>query len=166
MLLPSVIGNTERLGWVFGIDTRRANDRAGVSMPDFLDFRDRTQAFESLAARATGTLTLTGHGQASRLSVMYVTWDHLDVWALNAVRGRTFQKADSLPGAPRVVVLSHRMWQAKLAGDESVVGNSVILNGVPQTVIGVLDPRIDVGAFTYARCVGSARPRRWQERTA
>src|SRR5215213_2058645 len=91
VFLPNAIGNRERLGWVFGIDTRHANDRAGLSIPDLLDFRERTRAFESLAARTSGTLTLTGRGQATSLAVMRVTANHPYVWGLRAFRGRTFQ---------------------------------------------------------------------------
>jgi putative ABC transport system permease protein len=148
VFLPNVIGNRERLGWVFGIDTRRANDRAGVSIPDYLVFRERTHAFESLAARTVGTLTLTGRGQAMRLAVMRITANHLDVWALKAFRGRTFRYGDDLPGAPRVVVLTHRMWQTKFGGDESIVGSALALDGAPHTVIGILEPRADVGPFS------------------
>jgi putative ABC transport system permease protein len=148
VFLPNAIGNRERLGWVFGIDTRRANDRAGVSIPDFLDFRERTRAFESLAARTSGTLTLTGRGQATRLAVMRVTADHPYVWGLRAFRGRTFQDGDDLPGAPRVVLLTYRMWQAKFGGEESIVGSSLALDGAPHTVVGILEPRANVGPFS------------------
>ena len=148
VFLPNVIGNRERLGWVFGIDTRRGNDRAGVSIPDYLDFRERTHVFESLAARTGGTLTLTGRGQATRLAVMRVTANHLEVWALKTVRGRTFHDGDDLPGAPRVVVLSHKMWQTKFGGDETIVGSALALDGAPHTVIGILEPRANVGPFS------------------
>jgi putative ABC transport system permease protein len=148
IFLPSVVGNTERLGWVFGIDTRRANDRAGISIPDYLAFRDRTSVFEALAARTGGTLTLTGRGQASRLVAMRVSANHLDVWALRPIRGRTFRDGEDLPGAPRVVVLSHRMWQTRLGGEESIVGGALTLDGVPHTVIGILGPHVGVGAFS------------------
>jgi len=148
VFVPNVIGNRERLGWVFGIDTQRANDRARVSIPDFLDFRDRTNAFESLAARIGDTLTLTWHGQASRLSVMRVTANHLDVWAVKPFRGRTFRDGDDLPGAPKVVLLTHRMWRTKFGGDEAIVGSALELDGTPHTVIGVLDPRADFGPFS------------------
>jgi predicted permease len=148
MFLPPVFGNAERLGWVFGIDTRLGNNRAGVSIPDFLDFRERTHAFESLAARTGGTLTLTGRGQATRLAVMRVTANHLDVWAFKPLRGRTFRDGDGLAGAPRVVVLSNRMWQTKFGADESIVESALTLDGAPHTVVGVLEARVDVGPFS------------------
>ena len=146
-LVPSMVGNTERLGWVFGIDSQRADDRAAVSAPDFLDFESRAHSFEALAARTGGALTMTGRGQATRLVVMRVTANHFKVWALNAVRGRTLLPGEDRPGAPPVVVLTYRFWQARLAGDESIVGQTLMLNGIPHTVVGVMDPRLDWSAF-------------------
>jgi predicted permease len=44
--------------------------------------------------------------------------------------------------------LSHKMWQAKFGGDESIVGSAITLDGAPHTVIGVLEARVDVGPFS------------------
>ena len=137
------IQHPERLGWIISVDTRHANDRAGVSLPDFLDFRERTHAFASLGARTATTVTLTGHGQASRLGAWQTTANLLDIWGLPIANGRGFREGEDLPAAPKVVVISNRLWQTTLAGDPSVVGSSLTLDGVAHTVVGVLDPRLD-----------------------
>ena len=137
------IQHPERLGWIFSVDTRHANDRVGVSLPDFLDFRERTHAFASLGARAAATLTLTGHGQASRLGAWQTTANLLDIWGLPIAKGRGFLEGEDLPAAPRVVIISNRLWQSTLGEDPSIPGSSITLDGVPHTVVGVLDPRLD-----------------------
>lgn len=143
------IPHPERLGWVFSIDTRHANDRAGVSLPDFLDFRERTHAFASLGARTSATMTLTGRGQASRLGAVQVTSNFMEMWGLRIVDGRGFQDGEDLPEAPRVVIVSNRLWKTKLGGETSVVGTTLTLDGAAHTVVGVLDPRFDL-IFTVA----------------
>ena len=86
ILAPTVIGNTDRLGWVFAVDTRRATDRGLFSIPEFLDIRERSQSFEMLAARSYSPVVLTGHGQATRLTALKVTANHLPVWKIRLAR--------------------------------------------------------------------------------
>jgi putative ABC transport system permease protein len=144
------IQHPERLGWIFSVDTHHGNDRAAPSLPDFLDFRERTHAFASLGARARTTLTLTGRGQASRLAAWQVTANLLDIWGLKVAIGRGFRDGEDLPAAPRVVVISNRLWQTTLAGDPSVIGSSITLDGVPHTVVGVFEPRLDLVFANFA----------------
>jgi hypothetical protein len=144
------IQHPERLGWIFSVDTHHGNDGAAPSLPDFLDFRERTHAFASLGARARTTLTLTGRGQASRLAAWQVTANLLDIWGLKVAIGRGFRDGEDLPAAPRVVVISNRLWQTTLAGDPSVIGSSITLDGVPHTVVGVFEPRLDLVFANFA----------------
>lgn len=137
------IQHPERLGWIFGVDTRHANDRGAVSLADFLDIRERTHAFASLGARTNTTLTLTGRGQASRLGAFQVTANLLDIWGLPIANGRGFREGEDLPAAPRVVIISNRLWQTTLGQDPSIIGSSITLDGVAHTVVGILDPRLD-----------------------
>jgi hypothetical protein len=81
VLAPSVLGNTERLGFVFGVDTRTRNDRGLFSLPEFLDIRARASSFEILAARTRTNVVLTGHGQAARLGALRVTVNHFPALA-------------------------------------------------------------------------------------
>ena len=143
LFLNSWIQHPERLGWIFSVDTRHANDRAGVSLADFLDFRERTHAFASLGARTATTLTFSGHGQASRLGAWQTTVNLMDICGLPITNGRGFREGEDLPAAPRVVIISNRLWQTGLGGDPSIVGTSITLDGVAHAVIGVLDSRFD-----------------------
>jgi predicted permease len=137
------IEHPERLGWIFSVDTRHANDRAGVSLPDFLDIRDRSHAFASLGARTGGTVTLTGRGQATRLGAWLVTANLLDIWGLPVAQGRRFRDGEDLPKRPKVVVISNRLWQTALGADPAVIGSTITLDGVARTIVGVFDPRLD-----------------------
>lgn len=147
VLTPGVVGNTDRLGWVFGVDLEGANDRGLVSIPDFLDIRDRARSFEMLAARSGQTMILTGYGQAVRLGVLEVTVNHLPVWNITLFRGRPFVEEDAAPGATPVAILNYHVWQGRLGGDESLVGRTIFLDGEAVSVIGVLDPKYPTGAL-------------------
>ncbi|MGH7655022.1 MAG: ABC transporter permease, partial [Gemmatimonadaceae bacterium] len=63
------------------------------------------------------------------------------VIGVRAVVGRTFIDADEAPGAPASVVLAYSYWRTRFAGDSGIVGRSVMLDGAPHLVLGVLEPR-------------------------
>jgi ABC-type antimicrobial peptide transport system permease subunit len=54
--------------------------------------------------------------------------------------GRTFLDAEHQPGQARVVILSHGLWLRRFSGDSAVIGTSVVLDGEPHTVVGVMAP--------------------------
>jgi putative ABC transport system permease protein len=64
---------------------------------------------------------------------------------LAPLMGRTFTPADAVPGAPPVVVLRYKAWQSKFGGDPKILGRTLVLNGQPTTVIGVMPPRFSLG---------------------
>ena len=115
--------------------TRRGR---GFSWPDFVDLSARLQTFSAVAAFNGGSRTLTGLGEAERLTAVDVTPRFFEVLGVAPARGRAFNGADALDGAARVVILSDRAWRMRLAADPAAIGRSIVLNGDPHTVIGVL----------------------------
>ncbi len=57
------------------------------------------------------------------------------------ILGRQIRPEEDTPGGPRVVLLSHGVWQRRYAGDPSVVGRTITVNGNPHTIIGVMPPQ-------------------------
>jgi predicted permease len=64
-----------------------------------------------------------------------------DFLGVNPLLGRTIHAADGEPGAPPVAVMAHKMWVKLFNGDPSVVGRTLVLNGVPRTIVGVMPAR-------------------------
>src|SRR5262249_21352471 len=58
--------------------------------------------------------------------------------------GRSFSREEDLPNGPRVVVLSHALWNTRFGGDHEILGKTISLSGDPYTVIGVIAPSFDV----------------------
>ena len=145
LLRPLPVRDPATLGWVFGIDPQRGNDRARASAPDFIDYRRSLRSFSALAARSEATLTMSGRGDAERLAAAAVTANLFQVWGLRPKVGRLFRVGEDAPGAEPVVVLSHQFWQRQFAGDPAVVGSALTLDGKRVSVIGVLDPAIEIG---------------------
>jgi predicted permease len=77
---------------------------------------------------------------AKPLRSEYVTGSYFSTLGVGAFGGRVFTAEDDRPGAPPVMVLSHRVWQTTYASDPSVVGSTFVVEGHPFTVIGVAPP--------------------------
>ncbi len=67
-----------------------------------------------------------------------VTSRFFDVLGVTAEVGRTLLEGEDLPGRDRVAVLGHALWQQRFGGDRSVIGRSVIVDGIARTVVGVM----------------------------
>lgn len=147
VLKPLPLHDPATLGWIFNVGPQGDN-RALTSLADFYDFRERSHAFTSLGAWRMSTATLSGRGDAERLSTHEVTANLLDIWGVNRIAGRPFQRGDDAPGAAPVVMLSHQFWERRFAGDPNIVGQSLVLDGVSHIVIGVLDPAIEIGSLS------------------
>jgi putative ABC transport system permease protein len=145
LIRPLPIGAAGTLGWVFLVDPHTRSNRGTLSIPEFLDYRTSLSSFDSLAASTRGNVTLTDRGDARRLTASRVTANLIDAWGLRLVQGRTFSNGADAPGAAGEVVLSHRFWQHDLAGDPSIVGQTLILDNRPATVVGILAPDIEIG---------------------
>jgi putative ABC transport system permease protein len=142
---PLPIRDPAALGWIYTIDPQRGNDRGANSLPDFLDYRASVRSFQSLALSSQATLTMTGRGDAVRLTANRVTANLFDTWGIPVVSGRGFLPGEDAPGAMPVVVLSHKAWMRQFAGDRSIVSQTLMLNGQSHTVVGVLSPVIEFG---------------------
>jgi putative ABC transport system permease protein len=111
-----------------------------VSYANFLDWRERNQAFEAMSTVRRWHLTLTGTGQPERLAAGMVTADYFSVMRVKPLVGRDFLPEEDRPGANFVAVLSYGFWQSRFGGDESIVGQSITLDNRQFTVIGVMPP--------------------------
>ncbi len=112
---------------------------------EFLDYRQQIQAFDKVIGFRHEQVVLTGGDAPLGFDGVKATGNTFQVLGLPALLGRAFTPADAEPGAPPVVVLRHKVWQSKFGGDPKVVGQTLVLNGRPTTVIGVMPPRFSLG---------------------
>ena len=150
----------DRLVWVWA--TRTDRDKAFYSIPNFLDTRDRNQSFEQLAAFANWGANLTGNGEPERLQGVRLSANAFEMLGVEAAAGRTLIAADDDPGNARVVMLSYGLWQRRFGGNPSVIGQTLVLNGDPYEVVGVLPqhftiPNAEIDTATALRLEGDPR---------
>ena len=124
-------------------------DKIGLTWEGYLTLRDETQAFSDIAGHRSGTLTLTGVGDPVRLESGEATSSLFPLLGIRPLLGRTFLPGEDGPGAPRLAVLGHDIWQTRFGSDPNVLGRSVNLNGQPFEIIGVLPPGVRVHSTLY-----------------
>lgn len=128
--------------------THRANgiERGGVSFLDVQDWRARTHGFVDVAAVTGRSLTLSGTDEPERFNGATVTWNMFPMIGIQPVLGRQIRQEEDTPGGPRVVLLSHGVWQRRYASDPNVLGRTITVNGNPHTIIGVMPPKFQFPA--------------------
>jgi putative ABC transport system permease protein len=124
---------------------RHSSEGAGgtnlsFSVPEVRDFRQGAPSLGGIAEYSQWFGTLQGDDDAIRLDMGLVTGNFFEVMGLKAVLGRLTLPSDDGTGVPPVMVLSHDFWLKRFAGDSSIVGKQVRLDGNSVTVIGVLQP--------------------------
>ena len=109
-----------------------------MSPANFEDLRAQATSYEAMAAYYGSGLTLTGRDEAVRLEGAEVTGAFFDVLGVRPLLGRGFRPDENEAGKSDVAVLSHSLWKNRFAGDRGVVGRTVLLDGTPHTVVGVM----------------------------
>jgi len=116
------------------------NGRFPLSIPDLLDYQAESKSFEGMVGVAGQSLNLTGQGDAERLQGVRATGNFFDLLGVRAQIGRTLRPEDDLSGA-RLAVLGDGLWRRRFGADPAVVGRTLLLNGEPHEVVGVLPRR-------------------------
>ncbi len=112
--------------------------RTEFSYPDFADYRERNQAFESLGSFSrTGATYLSPQG-AEEVHVTFCSANFFDVLRVTPALGRTFQAGEDTPKAVRTAMLTYAGWQRRFGGDPHIVGKSAVLDDEPRVIVGVL----------------------------
>ncbi len=104
----------------------------------YRDWQDLGSPFSTMGAIAPRTMTLSGEGDAVRLSGLRATAGIFRTLETTPALGRLLSSADDSVGAPPVVVLSHGTWTARFGSDPAAVGRTITLNGLPRTIVGIL----------------------------
>ena len=140
LLRPLPFHNPGRLVRVF--TSNRAWPKFPINPNDFRDFRARLRSFESFAAYTRNDLQLAGTGEAIRLSGFAVTADFFHVLGLKPAMGREIERNDELPGKGFVAIVNNRIWRTRLGARRDALGQKIVLDGVPYTVVGVMPPGV------------------------
>ena len=111
-----------------------------VSAETYLDWQKQSTVFEYLTAQQWNTAALTGIEHPVQVANERVSVHFFDIFSGRPLIGRTFVAGEDQVGREHVAVLSHAFWVSQFASDPKVLGKTILLDGDPYTVIGVMEP--------------------------
>jgi len=115
-----------------------------LSYPMYQDFRDRNEVFSGLLCRYGDTFSIGFEGRTELVSGETVSGNYFSVLGVGAALGRVFTPNDDVTeGGHPLAVLSYTYWKTRFAGDPAIVGQKIVVNGFPLTVIGVSQAGFD-----------------------
>ncbi len=114
--------------------------RIQVSVPEYLDYRDRSQSFTDVAAYRSQSFTFTGSSGAELLRGAVSSTNLFTTLGVKPALGRAFLPGEDKPGNSQVAVLSHNLWQRQFGADPNIIGRKLTLNNIAVEVIGVMPP--------------------------
>src|SRR5688500_13638817 len=138
---------------LIAISETRRGEEISVSYPNLLDFRAGSRSFTELAGFSGRALALSaggGDGVPERVRGQVVTANLFRTLGVLPVRGRAFLDDEDRPGTERVAIIGHGLWERRFGRSADVIGQPIVLDREPYTVVGVMPPGFDFpGGLVY-----------------
>lgn len=145
LLKPLPFTDPDRLVMAWSTAPNQGLSEGFASYPDFHDWQEQSNAFSGLATLWTfpnGDVNLTGGSEPQRVSVARISTGFFEVLGVPPLHGRTFLPEESIVGNHRRAILSYGLWHRDFGGDSTLVGKSVMVNGFPYEVVGIMPPEL------------------------
>lgn len=150
LLRPLPFGNAHELTWIAPPPQKCGLSCATYSADAYDEFVAQTKSYTGVtgyfAFSNPDNLRLTGRGEPVPVTGIQVIGNFFQVLGVQPMLGRLFTADEVRQGAHPVVLLEYAYWRRQFAGDRSIVGKEIDLNGSPATVVGVLPKSFDFGA--------------------
>ena len=112
--------------------------RGGLSYANLRDWRERSRSFTTIAGVQLRSLAIADRGDPERYDGAAISWDLFSTLGVAPALGRDFVATDDRPGAEPVALLSDEIWRVRYAADRGIIGRSMLVNGKPHTIVGVM----------------------------
>ncbi|HVF70365.1 MAG TPA: ABC transporter permease [Chthoniobacterales bacterium] len=139
LLRPLPYSDPEKLVMLQSRSTRSGSD-VGVNYLDFQDWKKQARSFSDLAffnLRWNGNVESPG-GATETLKTTFTTANLFSLLGVGPILGRDLTPADDEPQAPKVMLISERLWNKTFGRDPTIVGRDIRLDGTPRTVVGIM----------------------------
>ena len=109
-----------------------------VSYPNFRSWQSDNSTLTDVGIYTGASYNLANNGSAAYVSGGQVSWTMFRTLGITPAVGRDFREEEDRVGAPKVIILSDRLWHDRFAGRRDALGQQIMVNGVPHTIIGVM----------------------------
>ncbi|MCL7991439.1 MAG: ABC transporter permease, partial [marine benthic group bacterium] len=130
--------DADRVVSVWRVNPEREIERGGVTLYDYVEYRDQNSSLEAFGLWSNGAVNLVGaDDKPERYQGARVTANMFEILRVAPVLGRGFLPEEEEPGAEPVMIIGYEVWQEKFDGSPEVIGRTVRTNGEPRTIVGV-----------------------------
>jgi predicted permease len=136
MFTPLPYGQPEELVMVWNATS--PGDVTHLSLQEVVSYRNDISSFVSVGGYIESNANITGGADPERLRSAVVTGELFATLNVPALLGRVLTPQDSAPGVADVVVIGYGLWQRRFAGATNVIGQSLLVNGRPREIVGVM----------------------------
>ena len=138
LLRPLPYPDSDRLVRLWVNLHRPGLEESVSSAPELIDYRAESRSFERIAGYTWRGFNLTGDDAPERIVGARASTDLFPLLGVSPVLGRWFLTEEERPGGDTVVIVSYGLWQRRFGGDPDIVGRTLLLDGKPFTVVGVM----------------------------
>ena len=146
LLRPLPYRSPEQLAMLWTEDPTQNRREGRSALWDVEQWRTQSQSFADMATFDSVTTTLTGAEGTEQIVGVSISPNLLSVLGVQPVRGRNFSREDT-EEQKRLVLISHRFWQARFGGSNDAIGATLVLNGLPSQIIGILPADFQVATL-------------------
>jgi putative ABC transport system permease protein len=137
LLRPLPYRAPEQLAMLWTEDPTQNLREGRSALWDVEHWRSQSQSFADMATFDTVSTTLTGAEGAEQIVGASISPNLLSLLGVQPVRGRNFSSEET-EEQKRLVLISHRFWQARFGGSNDAIGATIVLNGLSAQIIGIL----------------------------
>jgi putative ABC transport system permease protein len=109
-----------------------------IAFPNYQDIRARTRLLTDIGLYVETTAVLRGEREAENLRMGYVTDGIFNVLRVKPMLGHAITREEDVPNGPKIVLLSHDLWQRRFGSDPNIIGKTLPIGSAQRTVTGVM----------------------------
>jgi putative ABC transport system permease protein len=141
LLKPLPMPEPHRVVMIWQTLQKSGFDQLPATGADYLDWKQQSHSFENMSAAFAIPeygLNISGRGEPERVLAAMCSKEFLPVLRINPLVGRNFLPEEDSPSGAPAVLISHGLWQRRFHSDSLVVGQTLTVNGIPRTIVGVV----------------------------
>jgi len=138
LLRPLPYANADQIVQIWERSPTDSQKDRPVSAPNFIDWRTQNNVFQQVAALDLNDVNLSDGQSPERIGLSTVSPEFFPLMGVQPAVGSFFQYKEGESGDPHVLIVSNALWKRKFGGSSSIIGQTLRLDGVSYTVMGVM----------------------------
>jgi hypothetical protein len=143
LLKPVALPNLENLVVLMERAPHQTANWTNVAPANYLDWKRQSGSFAVFSPYEWDDVNLTGTGEPERVMAARAAANFFELLGAKPMLGRVFLPEDARSGPSQTVVLSYGLWKRRYGADRTIVGQTIKLDGLSRTVIGVMDKKFN-----------------------